>query len=489
MQRSEFTALLLGALTVCGFAPLALFPLPLATLAALFVLWRNAGSQRQIVRLGCLWGFGCFFGGVSWIYISLHDVGGMLAPLAAAATLIVCVYLALFPALAGTLYWRLQSGIVWRDVLLLSGLWVLSEWLRGWLFTGFPWLALGYSQSPPSPLSGYAALIGVYGISLVVAVLAALLACAWRRPASWLVLVGLCAGGYALQNISWTQPTGAPLTVSLLQGNISQEGKWDLERLDDSLSTYARLARAHPAQLVVMPETALPMFLDDVSSEYLEQLLANGPTLFGVAVGRHEPGKPEIYFNAAVAMSVANQFQVYAKSHLVPFGEYVPPGFSWFLALLQMPMSDFTPGAAHQPPLNIAGQLIAPNICYEDLFGEEILAALPQATLLINLSNTAWFGNSLAQPQHLQIAQMRALETGRYMLRATNTGMTAVVRPDGIVAAALPAFTADALTAEVSGYAGMTPFTYWGNALALIVALGTILPAMSRKRHKPGRLW
>jgi len=487
MHRTEFAALLLGALTVCGFAPLAWFPLPLATLCGLFVLWRGAKTQRQIVRIGWLWGFGFFFGGVSWIYISLHDVGGMLAPLAAAATLIVCVYLALFPALAGALYWRMCSGSAWRDLLLLCGAWVLCEWLRGWLFTGFPWLALGYSQSPPSPLAGYAALIGVYGIGLLVASMAALLACAWRRPASWLLLVGLCAGGYALQTISWTQPTGAPLKVSLLQGNIAQDGKWDMERLDDSMSTYARLAREHPAQLVVMPETALPMFLDDVPGEYLQQLMANGPTLFGVAIGTHEPGKPEVYFNAAVAMTVANQFQAYAKSHLVPFGEYVPPGFSWFLTLLRMPMSDFTPGAAHQPPLSIAGQLIAPNICYEDAFGEEILAALPQATLLINLSNTAWFGNSLAQPQHLQIAQMRALETGRYMLRATNTGMTAVVRPDGRVAAALPAFTADALTAEVQGYAGMTPFAYWGNALALLLALFALLPAAAQWR-KPRQL-
>jgi len=376
----------------------------------------------------------------------------------------------------------LRSGTIWRDVLLLAGLWTLNEWLRGWLFTGFPWLALGYAQSPPSPLAGYAAELGVYGVGFIVAALAALLASAWRRPASWLVLVGVLACGHLLQQVAWTQPIGAPLQVSLLQGNISQDSKWDAERLQDSLITYARLARAHPAQLVVLPETALPMFLDDVPREYLDELLANGPTLFGVAVSTRADGRPEAYANAAVAMSSANHFQVYAKSHLVPFGEYVPPGFAWFLALLRMPMSDFSPGAARQPTLQIAGQQIAPNICYEDLFGEEILQSLPQATLLINLSNTAWFGDSLAQPQHLQIAQLRALETGRYMLRATNTGMTAVVRPDGVVAAALPAFATAALTAEVSGYAGMTPFVYWGNALALLLALCAVLPALRQRR-------
>ncbi|MFA7269759.1 MAG: apolipoprotein N-acyltransferase [Sterolibacterium sp.] len=481
--RVEFAALLLGALTVCGFAPLHLFPLPLATMALLFVLWRQAGTLRQAVRIGWLWGCGCFLGGVSWIYISMHDVGGMPAPLAAAATFLFCAFLALFPALAGWLFKRWQSGSRWRDILLLAGIWTLSEWLRGWLFSGFPWLTLGYSQGPPSPLAGFAPVLGVYGIGFIVAGLAALLAYAWQRLAAWAMLLGALACGYLLQQVAWTHPVGAPLTVSLLQGNISQDSKWDLERLQDSLDTYARLAREHPAQLVVMPETALPMFLDDVPNEYLDGLLASGPTLFGVAVVSRASGKPESYANAAVAMPAAGKFQVYAKSHLVPFGEFVPLGFDWFMALLRMPMSDFSPGPPHQPPLAIAGQQVAPNICYEDLFGEEILRALPQATLLINLSNTAWFGDSLAQPQHLQIAQLRALETGRYMLRATNTGMTAVVRPDGVVAAALPAFTVDALTAEVSGYAGTTPFAYWGNTLVLLLAACALLPTIRVRFH------
>lgn len=485
--RAELAALLLGALTVCGFAPFHLFPLPLATLALLFALWRAAATVRQAAWLGWLWGFGCFLGGVSWIYVSMHDVGGMLAPLAAAATLSFCAYLALFPAFAGGLFRHFQSGSAWRDALLLAGLWALGEWLRGWLFTGFPWLALGYAQSPPSPLAGYAALLGVYGIGLILAALAALLTYAWRRPGAWLALACVAACGQMLLQVAWTQPSGAALTVSLLQGNISQDSKWDQERLQDSLLGYARLARAHPAQLVVLPETALPMFLDDVPSDYLQALLASGPALFGVAVSSGEVGKPESYANAAVAMTAGMPLQVYAKSHLVPFGEYVPPGFSWFLALLRMPMSDFSPGAPHQPPLQIAGQLVAPNICYEDLFGEEILQSLPQATLLINLSNTAWFGDSLAQPQHLQIAQLRALETGRYMLRATNTGMTAIVQPDGVVAAALPAFTAAALNAEVRGYTGMTPFARWGNTLALLLAACAMLPAVRQRRLTTAR--
>jgi len=491
-RRAEFAALLLGALTVFGFAPFYWFPLPIITLALLLRLWRAADTAPRAAWLGWLWGLGLFLGGVSWVYVSMHDVGGMPALLAGLATLLFCSALALYPALAGWLFGRLRSvsvsvnGASWRDAWLTAAVWMLSEWLRGWLFTGFPWLALGYSQSPPSPLAGYAAEIGVYGVSFIVAALAALLAFSWRRPASWLIVLGVFAGGHLLQRMDWTQPNGSPLTVSLAQGNISQDTKWDAERLPHSLDIYARLVRKHPAQLAVLPETALPMFLDDVPEEYLRALTANGPVLFGVAVNvdAGAAGRAGAYANAAVALTKDGKRQAYAKSHLVPFGEYVPAGFAWFLDWMHMPMSDFTAGPPRQPPLQIAGQKIAPNICYEDLFGEEIIGALPQATLLVNLSNTAWFGDSLMQPQHLQVSQLRALETGRSMLRATNTGMTAVVRPDGKVLAVLPAFTEDALTVEVQGYTGMTPYARWGNALALLLALGALLPALLNWRRK-----
>lgn len=474
--------MLLGALTVCGFAPLRLFPLPFITLTLLFALWRTTETPRQAAWLGWLWGLGCFLGGVSWVYISMHDVGGMPAPFAALATLLLCGGLALFPAMAGWLFGRLRGGGTWCEVLLAAGSWVSGELGRGYLFTGFPWLAIGYSQSPPSPLAGYAPLIGVYGVSVLMALIAALFAYAWRRVRAMAAVVAIVFGGALLQHVEWTEAVGDPLSVSLLQGNISQDSKWDPEFLANSLDTYARLAQTHPAQLRVLPETALPMFLDDVPAEYLRELVAQGPSLFGVAMHTRTVDNPDGYTNAAVALTNDGRLQAYAKSHLVPFGEYVPPGFAWFLELMRVPMSDFSPGPAHQPPLEIAGQKVAPNICYEDLFGEEILRALPEATLLVNLSNTAWFGDSLAQPQHLQIAQMRAMETGRTMLRATNTGMTAAVRPDGSVLAALPAFAAGALVVDVRGYAGLTPFARWGNALAVLLALCALLPAVLRRR-------
>ena len=477
---STLLALVLGATAVLAFAPFGLAPLGPLSLALLFTLWRRAAAPRQAAWLGWLWGLAFFLGGVSWVYVSLHDVGEMPAPIAAAATLAFCACLALYPALAGWFSARLASGRTWPDVLLFAGVWCASEWLRGVLFTGFPWLSLGYSQAPPSPLAGFAPVLGVYGLGYLAAFLAAALALLrWRAilPVACVLLAGL-----ALQRQTWTEPLGAPLTVSLLQGNVEQSIKWEPPYIADSLDTYARLARAHPADLIVLPETALPMFLHEVPSDYLDGLMHSGPLLVGVVLSpRHDE-----YLNAAVALTPGAAPAAYAKSHLVPFGEFMPPGFSWFLALMRIAMSDFSPGASWQEPLALAGQRIAPNICYEDLFGEEIIRALPQATLLVNLSNTAWFGNSLAQPQHLQVAQLRALESGRMMLRATNTGMTAVLRTDGSVQAVLPPFSRAVLTAQVQGYTGATPYVRWGNASVLLIAALSVLlaPCLSWRRRR-----
>lgn len=468
-------ALLLGAASVLGFAPFELFPLPVLALALLFRQWTRAATPRAAAWLGFAYGLGFFLAGVSWVYVSLHDVGGMAAPLAAVATLLFCTLLALFPALAGGLFRRLcrpADADFWRSVLLLAGIWTLTEWLRGWLFTGFPWLALGYAQTPPSPLAGFAAVLGVHGVGFLAVLLAAAFAPDWRRKTAWGLLLVVAGSGALLSAMDWTQPAGAPIKVSLLQGNVPQSLKWEPERLPLSIDTYVRLAQDNPAALTVLPETAIPLFIDQVPRETLQALRRHGDVLLGIAV-RHRDGG---YVNGAVALG-ADGVQSYAKRHLVPFGEYVPPGFAWFFDLVRIPMSDFSAGPAHQLPLAIVGQKVAPNICYEDLFGAEILDALPAATLLINLSNTAWFGDSLAQPQHLQIARMRAMETGRTMLRATNTGITAAIAPDGRVLAALPAFTAGALRVEAQGFAGLTPYARWGDTLVLLLALISVMYA------------
>jgi apolipoprotein N-acyltransferase len=481
---ATLAAVTLGASSVLGFAPFdawfAVWPAPTLALAGLFLLLRAAPHAGRAFWLGLAWGAGFFLCGVSWVYVSLSVFGGMAPLAAAAATLAFCLYLSLFPALAGYLFRRLTSADSgpFAAAALFAGLWMLTEWLRGTLFTGFPWLAIGYSQSPPSPLAGWASVLGVYGLGFVVAMIGGLLAAAWRRPAGWIAILLLLAGGALLRGMDWTQPHGAPLKVSLLQGNVPQSLKWDPKRLPLSIETYIGLAKANPAALTVLPETAIPLYFSEVPRDVLRSLTTHGDALIGVAVGTTDGG----YTNGAVALTPQLVPRAYAKRHLVPFGEYPPPGFAWFFHFARIPMSNFTAGTSQQAPLDIAGQRIAPNICYEDLFGEELLASLPAATLLVNLSNTAWFGDSLAQPQHLQIARLRALETGRVMLRATNTGMTAMVNPDGSIAAALPPFTTASLVVEAQGRTGMTPYARWGNALALLIAVAAVLPALRRKK-------
>lgn len=477
-------AFVTGACAALAFEPFAFYPIAFISLGLLYAGLRKATSRAQAALLGFLWGLGCFTAGVSWVYVSMHDVGGMPALMAAAATLALASLLALYPAVAAAVFVSLRHHRT-RDCLIFAAAWTLAEWLRGTLLTGFPWLAIGYSQID-SPLGSYAPLLGVYGVGFVTALAAALLATFLARPrrGRWvlsattlLILLGL-----ALQPIHWTEPVGEPIKVSLLQGNIPQSLKWDPDRLPLSMQTYAALAQQQPADLMVLPETAIPLMFGEIPKSYLLALNPQRPVLLGAAMaldGHH-------YANAALLLQGEQSPAAYLKQHLVPFGEFVPPGFAWFFDFVRIPMSGFTAGDRHQPAMTLGNEgdtKIAPNICYEDLFGEEIIAALPAANILINLSNTAWFGDSLAQPQHLQIAQMRARETGRMMLRATNTGMTAAITPDGRIADALAPFTRAALVVEAQGYAGSTPYVRTGNAPILILVLSLLIAAYSRRTH------
>ncbi len=508
MRRPALVALLAGGGAVFAFAPFGLFPLALPSLALLAALLGRAGGAADGFRLGFCWGFGAFGAGVSWLYVALERYGGMPAPLAALAIALFCAYLALYPALAGAAFVHLRGLGGRRSVperagalgsaALFGALWLLAEWLRGVLFTGFPWLAIGYSQTPPSPLAGFLPLIGVHGVGGLLAFAAALLAFAdWRRPArAWraaAVLGALLLAGGGLLGRGWTVPAGAPVDVALVQTHFEQSMKWDPERFADVLRVNLELVRdafagAAPPALVVLPETTLPTLAEHLPEGYLALLErfageAGGQLVLGV-FRRNEAGQ---IFNAAMGLG-GGEPQYYAKQHLVPFGEYSPPLFGWFYRLASIPMSDQTRGAPEQPPMRLDGQRVALNICYEDLFGAELIRALPAATLMLNLSNLAWYGDSLAQPQHLQIARVRALETGRPMLRATNTGMTAVVQPDGRVSAVLPGFERGVLRMTVQGHAGLTPYARWGDrpalGLALLMALGGAL-RLVRHRSRP----
>ncbi len=487
----------IGAATVASYAPLGLFYLAPVTYAALFLLWQRAPTAREAALLGFAFGLGWFVTGVSWVYVSLSEFGAMPSVLAAAVTLLFCAYLALHPALIGYLSRRLAMPLPLKWIAFVPAAFTLLEWLRGWLFTGFPWLNPGYSQAPSSPLAGYAPILGLHGVTLLLLASAGMLSLALYRDAplrlrthgTWLIaLMVVWLTGAALKTANWTEPTGTRLTVSLLQGNIAQDMKWREDQLRATLADYQALVTGTRSRLVILPETALPIFLRDVPESYLESLAAHARENNGdVLVGVPERLSGGSYYNSVISLGSAER-QTYRKSHLVPFGEFIPlrPLLGTLVSMLAIPLQDFARGSDDQQPLQVAGERVAVNICYEDAFGEEIIRQLPQATLLVNVSNVAWFGRSIAPQQHLQIAQMRALETGRFMLRATNTGMTAVINPSGQVEAVAPEFTRMTLTHTVSGMRGATPYVRWGNfpALALCTLLIGFTYLLSRRPRK-----
>jgi apolipoprotein N-acyltransferase len=475
---------------VTGFGDWELFYAPIASAALLVWLWLRTERPREAAALGFAYGAGLFLVGVSWVYVSLHDYGMMPAPLAALATVLFCGYLALFPAAVGYAQARIGGTPGPRALLLIPGLWTLAEWVRGWFLTGFPWLTLGYSQLD-APLAGFAPVLGVLGISLAAASAAGAVALLASRSTPRSVALGallvIGLAGAWLQRETWTQPIGEPVTVSLLQGNVPQSLKFVPGRYESTLATYASLAEASDAKLVVMPETAIPRFLELVAPSYIERLRAAAVARQGdILVGAPLREAPDRYYNAVVSVGTSPR-QTYAKSHLVPFGEFIPPGFGWVPAVLQIPLSDFSRGGPDQRPLAVAGQRVAMNVCYEDAFGEEIIRQLPEATLLANVSNVAWFGDSLAPPQHLRIARTRALETGRVMLRATNTGVTAIIDARGEVAARLPSFTEGRLDGRVQGHAGATPYVRAGNTPAVLLALAFAAGAAAIARRAARR--
>jgi apolipoprotein N-acyltransferase len=481
-----------GAACVFGFAPFYAWPVPIVGLAALFLVWRHAGSPRQAALSGFAFGLGFFLAGVSWVFVSLHRFGGMPAILAALATFLFCAYLAAFPAAAGYIAAALTRRDSARRLVLCVAAFVATEWLRGWLFTGFPWLTFGTSQVPDGPLAGYAPYGGAYGTSLATCAAAALLVAAMLRPmtrrlraAAIGALVALFAAGLLLRQVEWTEPAAPAIDVALLQGNVPQDLKWRDDVRERTLDEYRRMIEAAKARVVIVPETALPAFLDQLPREYVQGLrerarAANKEILLGT-VERQFRGGDFDYYNSLVTLGGAPE-QSYRKRHLVPFGEYIPAGFHWVLAVLHIPLSDFARGAPVQAPLVAAGVPFGVAICYEDVFGGEVAAWLPGAQVLVNVSNDAWFGDSFAADQHLQASQMRALETGRWMVRATNTGASAAIDEHGRVVARLAAFVSGTLVVPVVPRSGMTPYAAAGDAPALLLAAAFAAAALWRRR-------
>lgn len=478
--------LLAGALSVLAYAPFEQFWLMPLSWGALYLLLRaDNTTPRKAFFYGWAWGSGALFAGLCWLVVALNRFGGLSAPLSVFLIFLFCVALALYPALMSLLFARIRpaGGLVGACV--AAACWTLSELLRGQIFPAFPWLAVGYTQTPPSPLAGWAPVLGAYGVGALLALSTALLVEAWKRPALRRQALLLAAvpwlAGAGLRQIAWSAPEGAPVSVALIQTNVAQDQKWRPETLMAQLELNAELLRRNPAQIMVMPESSLPMFIDNLPGGYLDMLTEQaraqgGDAILGVFTSDAAGG----VYNSVISRGVSAP-QQYSKNHLVPFGEFQPWGFGWFFRLASIPMANQTPGGDHQPLLDLAGQKVAMNICYEDVFGEELRRALPAATLMINVSNLAWYGDSHAQPQHLQMSRMRALESGRPQLRATNTGMTAVVQPDGSVSDVLPAFTQGAIRTELRGYQGLTPFVAVGDWPTWLFAL--LLPALAYWRR------
>jgi apolipoprotein N-acyltransferase len=487
-----------GAAAVSGFAPFYAWPVPIASLAVLFLAWSRSATPLQAALSGYAFGLGLFLAGVSWVFVSLHQFGHMPAVLAALATFLFCAFLALFPAAAGWFALRVGATGPAATLVAMPAAFVAVEWLRGWILSGFPWLVVGYTQAPASPLAGFAPVLGAYGVSLATAMAAALLA-AFATSAAWSrrravfagAFIALFAGGAALKTVAWTEPAGEPVAVALLQGNVPQHLKWRDDVRARTLLDYHRMAVESSARVVVLPETALPAFIDQLPPGYLDSLREHargrGKDILIGTVERDTSGERFAYYNSVVSIAGATR-QSYRKRHLVPFGEYIPPGFGWILAVLKIPLTDFSSGAPTQPPLAAGGILWAVAICYEDIFGEELIAALPAAGVLLNVSNDAWFGESLAADQHLQFSQMRAIETGRWMVRATNTGVTAAIDERGHVTGRLAQFTRGELVAQPVPRKGATPFVRWGNAATLaLLAIAAAVALLRRPRDRSPR--
>ena len=479
-----------GASFDLGFAPYGWWPMALLAPAALFALIRGL-PPRRAGWAGAAFGVGLFAFGTYWLYTCLHVFG--LVPVWLTLILQVVfvgamsVYVAALCYLANR-FW-LKPGAI-RDWLVLPALWVLLEWLRGWLLSGFPWLSAGYAMID-SPLAEWAPLLGVYGVTWAAVLISVAVNVVFMPGGSFARRASSVAAAAALLAVpllmprDWTQAVGPPITVAAVQGAVPQDQKWQAKNRDLTMQRYLRLTdEAWGAQIIIWPEASLPALSTELQ-DYLHRLKEQGHAHhadFAIGLVDYLPQTKQ-YFNGILVLSDAGDGWYY-KRHLVPYGEYFPvPAFvrSW-LRLMSLPYDDFTAGDAHQRLLTAAGQKLGMTICFEDAFGSAQLEALRQATLLVNVTNNAWYGDSTAPHQHLQIARMRALEAGRYEVRAANDGITAVIDPRGKITASVAQFQEAVLRATVQPMTGLTPYARVGNFPVVIGASLLLAFAVWRRR-------
>jgi len=479
----EILALLFGALVPFSFSPYGLFWLQFPLIAFLFLICLEQTPRRTFLR-AFLFGLGWFVHGIHWLFYSLYFHGGSPVFLAVLMVVILAAVLALFPAFAMSLANRFIKA---RKIIMLLVVYplviMLFEWLRGYVLTGLPWVQLGTAHVD-TYLAGFAPLIGGLGMVLMAGLVSGVTAMlvmkrliensdtnnTFLKTGSVIVLV-IYMTGFLLGFIEWTRPAGEPVKVSLIQGNVAQSEKWKRENYRPTLEMYRQLTQLnYQSDLIIWPETAIPGFKSRVS-HYLNELkleAENTQTELLMGVFIRDP-QTKRYYNSVITLDD----QVYKKRHLVPLGEYFPFRFllDFFAQWINIPLSDIDLGDKNQPLIEAAGQKIGVNICFEDVFDRDVLLDLPEATLLVNVSNDAWFEDSPEPWQHHQIARVRALETGRVLLRATNTGVTSVIGRKGEVQASLPQFKRDVLNVTVQGYEGATPYVLWANYLLIILSL------------------
>ena len=479
-----------AAATPLAFAPYYHFWL-MPCLFALFIILVQSRPEIA-VRSAYIYGLVSYAAQFYWIHTALHDVAGMPNRYALPLTLLLPAYLALFPALCFWILQRSRLSPIWQIGWLLPVLWTITEYARERLFTGFGWGALGYSQiADASPLAAYAPIGGVHLVTLLCAVCAAGLALAVHGHVRALFApVLIIVAGFFLRDVTFTDPDGSYAHITLLQGNIPQHLKWTEEESLNTIANYHELLQQHPADLVILPETALPFMRQTLQRQYpgiLEQFTATARasgSALAVGIAQYsEEGSG--YHNAVIDLTdppdeSGSNPPFYAKNHLVPFGEYkpLPILIKPLYRLMNMPLADFRPGGEGQKPLRLANQQVAFNICYEDGFGDELIASARDSTLLANVSNMGWYGQSNAMFQQLQQSQTRALELGRYMVRATNNGVTAIIDPQGRIVAEVPPHRRTALHGQIQGYRGQTPYMRMGGSRPLIVFLVIIALAM-----------
>ena len=477
-RGQKFLALFVsGALLPLSLAPFYLWPIAIVSMAVLF---RNLQEQspKQALAKSLVFGFGMFFAGVSWVYVSIHEHGFIPAPLALLATTLFCLFIALLFALPFALSALIpQKPASW--LIGLPAIWVLSEWFRSWIFTGFPWLYSGYAHTE-TWLSGWAPIGGVMWLSFLTALAAALLSQLGQPYRSQrsvqiasLAIIAAVVSGYLLQQINWTSSTGKSLSVVLVQPNTDQHKKWVYSEQQGILQQLQTQTQPHwGADIIIWPEAAIPTTPKNVW-RFLDQLDRQAKvnqTALVTGIPTYIPASKR-YFNSVMLLG-ENRGQ-YDKTRLVPFGEYVPfaSQLRGLIKFFNLPMSFFSLGEADQPLLNIAGEKVATAICYEIVYPNLVAGMAREATALLTVSNDAWFGHSIAPRQHMQMARMRAMENAKPMMRGTSNGVTALVDHRGNITATIEQFSAGELSGYIEPRTGQTIFSQTGSWPIVILSL------------------